>query len=122
MIRSSMCLVAAAAFLSVALAKADEESTVQIEYLLTSIAESGCVFIRNGMEHDAVAAESHLRMKYRRGKKWVTDAESFITRLATKSSFSGRPYRIRCPGEEAMATADWLNQKLSTYIETYAAG
>lgn len=93
--------------------QAAEADTEAIEYLLDAIGSSDCTFIRNGGEHSAADAEKHLRMKYRRGKKWVTDAESFISRIATRSSFSGKPYRIQCGDEEALSTADWLRATLA---------
>lgn len=96
--------------ISASLANADELE--KIEYLLTKVASSNCVFIRNSGEHSAEAAEQHLRMKYRRAKKWVTSAESFITRIATKSTLSGKPYRIRCDGQDAQLTAQWLRERL----------
>jgi hypothetical protein len=95
--------------------EADEETAAKIEYLLDSIGSSECIFIRNGKEHEAAGAEDHLRMKYRRGKKRVASPESFIKRIATKSSFSGKPYRIRCVGEEEQLTAKWLTEKLREY-------
>jgi len=122
MSRFLACLVIAMLILSISVSRAGDESAAKIEYLLDSIGDSSCVFIRNGKEHDAAAAEDHLRMKYRRGKKWITDADSFISRLATKSSFSGRPYRIRCPGQGTIATADWLNQMLRAHLGADTSG
>ena len=88
------------------------EDVELIESLLTAVGDSGCTFIRNGKEHSADNAENHLRMKYRRGKKYVSSVETFIERIATKSSRSGKPYRIRCTGSEAIPTAEWLKGKL----------
>ncbi len=104
-----LILVFALAF---GVASANEE-VEKIEYLLTSIGESGCTFIRNGKEYSASEAESHLRMKYRRGKKWANDAETFIERIASKSSFSGKPYRIRCGSAEPKPTSEWLSDRLA---------
>ena len=95
--------------------QANEEAAAKIEYLLDSIGGSECVFIRNGSEHEAADAEDHLRMKYRRGKKWVSSPEFFIKRIATKSSFSGKPYRIHCVGQKEQLTAEWLTEKLREY-------
>lgn len=101
--------------------RAADADTETIESLLNAVGSSGCTFIRNGDEHSAEDAEKHLRMKYRRGKKWVKDAESFISRIASKSSFSGKPYRIQCGDEEARLTADWLLEKLAV-MERSALG
>ena len=84
----------------------------EIGDLLSAIASSECVFIRNGKEHSATEAADHLRMKYKRGRKWAKTAEDFIERLATKSSWSGKAYSMRCPGEDEIATAVWLSDAL----------
>ena len=91
------------------------DEAAAIEYLLTAIGESGCTFIRNGKEYSSEDAESHLRMKYRRGKRWATDAGKFIERLASKSSMSGKPYLMRCEPDGEQPTAEWLEAKLADY-------
>lgn len=85
----------------------------EIDSLLTAIGSSECTFIRNGKRHDAEAAEDHLRMKLRRGKRYVTTTETFIERLASSSSMSKQPYFIECPGREVAPTGDWLMQRLA---------
>lgn len=87
----------------------------EIEYLLSSIGDSTCTFIRNGKKHEAEDAEDHLRMKYRRGKRYASTTEKFIERLASASSMSRKPYYIECPGDEAMRTGDWLTELLNDY-------
>lgn len=98
-----------------ATAHADDQAAAEIEYLIQSIAESGCTFVRNGKRHTSAAAESHLRMKLRRGKRYVSDAESFIDRLASKSSMSKKPYFIECEGAEPVASGQWLKERLLEY-------
>ena len=89
-----------------------EEVPFEIDYLLTTVGSSDCVFIRNGKRHSAADAEDHLRMKYRRGKRYVDTAEDFIDRLATGSSWTGRAYSVRC-GEHEQTSAAWLHQALA---------
>jgi hypothetical protein len=91
------------------------DAEVEIEYLITTVGESGCTFIRNGSRHDAEDAASHMRLKYRRGKRYATTAELFIERLASKSSFSGKPYAIECPGSKAVPSGDWLTARLQEF-------
>jgi len=93
----------------------------EIEYLITTVGESGCTFIRNGSRHDAVDAASHMRLKYQRGKRYATSAELFIERLASKSSFSGKPYAIECPGSDAIPSGEWLTARLQEYREQQAS-
>ena len=91
----------------------------EIEYLMTAIGTSGCAFVRNGKRH-ARAAESHIRMKYRRAKRHATTAERFIERLATRSSMSGRPYLMDCPDSEPVPSAAWLHDALAAYRDGQA--
>ena len=99
------------------LAAADGTAT-EIEYLLSAVGDSSCTFIRNGKRHEAAAAEDHLRMKYRRGKRYAPTTELFIERLASASSMSKKPYMIECGDEEAMPTGDWLSARLAEYRAT----
>ena len=102
-----------------ALAFADQAET-ESEYLISTVGQSGCTFIRNGSRHDAEDAASHMRLKYRRGKRYATSAELFIERLASKSSFSGKPYAIECPGSDAVPSGEWLTARLHEYREQHA--
>ena len=97
-----------------------DQAETEIEHLLATVGASGCTFIRNGSHHDAEDAASHMRMKYRRGKRYATTAELFIERLASKSSISGKPYTIDCPGSGAVPSGDWLTARLQEYRERRA--
>ena len=97
-----------------------DQAETEIEYLISTVGESGCTFIRNGSRHDADDAASHMRLKYRRGKRYATSAELFIERLASKSSFSGKPYAIECPGSDAVPSGEWLTARLHEYRERQA--
>lgn len=88
------------------------DSSSEIEYLLSAIGSSECTFIRNGKRHTAVKAEAHLRMKYERGRRYATSAETFIERLASKSSMTRKTYMIECPGSETEPTGEWLTKRL----------
>ena len=99
-------------------ARADSEIPVEIDFLLTSVGSSACTFIRNGERHDSRAAEDHLRMKYRRGKRYASTSEEFIDRLASKSSLSRKLYYIECEGEEKIPSGDWLTERLGEYRAT----
>ena len=115
-----LSLVMALALLMPAVAIAGD-AEVEIEHLITTVGESGCTFIRNGSRHDAEDAASHMRLKYRRGKRYATTAELFIERLASKSSFTGTPYKIECPGSDAVPSGDWLMARLHEFREQQAS-
>jgi len=113
--------ILAAILLSPVFAQAGEPED-EIEFLITAIGQSDCTFIRNGSRHDAASAESHLRLKYRRGKRYAPTAELFIERLASASSMSRKPYQIECPGHEPVPSGDWLTARLREYRSARSIG
>ncbi len=92
-------------------ARADQ-ATVEIDYLLTTMSNSECAFVRNGKRYDAKEAEEHLRMKLKRGKRYAPTTELFIERLASKSSMSGKLYFIECEDKEPIPSGEWLTELL----------
>lgn len=110
-------LVALAFALSAALAHAAPPPAAQreIDGLIAALGASGCQFQRNGRWYPAADAQAHLRRKYEwlRKRDLVDSAEQFIARAGTGSSLSGRPYRVRCAGRAAQASAAWLQAQLA---------
>jgi len=92
-------------------ANSEESVSQEIDHLLQYIESSDCIFIRNGGESSAAEARAHIQKKYNHFKDRIKNAEDFIKYAATKSSFSGKPYKVRCKGQETL-TADWLNTEL----------
>ena len=90
---------------------AQTAAEAEITALIAAVRESGCEFNRNGSLHSAEAAAEHLELKYSRGKRYADSAEAFIERLASKSSWSGKPYEMICDGETQPA-GDWLTATL----------
>jgi len=86
----------------------------EIEYLLSYIASSDCIFIRNGTEHQPKEAREHLEMKYNHVRSRIATAEDFVNKVASKSSFSRRKYQIRC-GDILLPTKVWLEQALASH-------
>jgi hypothetical protein len=86
----------------------------EITHLLNAIADSACVFHRNGKNHSPAEARDHLAMKLRRAGSRIDTAEDFIKYLATKSSWTGKPYSIRC-ADDSTPSADWLNARLEAF-------
>jgi hypothetical protein len=83
----------------------------EIDHLLQYIENSDCIFIRNGRESNAAKAQAHIQNKYVYVKGRVKTAEDFIKYAATKSSMSGKPYKLRCSKKE-IYVADWLYSEL----------
>ena len=111
MIRLPLLLILLAGSISTALA--DTTADEEIRALIQAVAQSGCEFNRNGSLHSAEAAAEHLELKYSRGRRYANSAEAFIDRVASKSSWSGKPYQMICDGEVHPA-GDWLTSTLAT--------
>ncbi len=93
--------------------RADMDRTQrEIQHLMDYIAGSDCRFIRNGKDHTAEAALAHIQMKYDHVRSRVRTAEDFIDHAATRSSMSGKPYRVQC-GNKTLLCADWLRAELA---------
>ncbi|HXD43340.1 MAG TPA: DUF5329 domain-containing protein [Ramlibacter sp.] len=105
-----------AALASLPAARADTPIKVQneVSFLLGYITGSGCEFYRNGDWYSARKAVAHLRDKYKymNDRNLVNTTEQFIERAASESSFSGKPYQIRCNGGAAVTSQQWLSDKL----------
>lgn len=107
------------AFFSVRTAVADEprkqlSEEQKIEALIRSVEnEKGAIFIRNEEEHPAKAAAGHLRGKRKYAGRKIITARQFIDKLATGSSQSGKPYRIRLANGNEMTSAKYLKAKLA---------
>jgi hypothetical protein len=106
--------ICGAAILACPAFASDTAMDAEIDFLLASVAESGCIYIRNGKEHNGDAARDHLQMKRERGKKYYVTTEEFIERIASQSSWSGKPYRIRCGDTEEDASA-WFTRALESF-------
>ena len=94
-------------------AEPDEAAQAEIAALLAAVGSSGCTFIRNDEPGTATAARAHLERKYRYARKKLDSAEDFIERVASKSSRSGRPYLVECPGKPRQPTREWLLDRLA---------
>jgi uncharacterized protein DUF5329 len=85
----------------------------KIERLLSAIeAAEGDVFIRNGAEHTAKDAAEHLRTKWKAAGSKIATAEQFIDEIASKSSLSDEPYRVRQADGTEVTAKDYLLNKL----------
>ncbi|MDD9339399.1 MAG: DUF5329 family protein [Providencia heimbachae] len=82
-------------FVSQTLALSPEEK-IRTEALLTELGkQQNLTFTRNGTEHSAVDAESHLRLKRGKTHKRLQTAEQFIDNVASKSSITGEQYQVK---------------------------
>jgi len=91
-----------------------EASSQEIEILLDHVQRlDGAVFIRNGSEHSAAEAATHMRMKWGKQTAKIKTAEDFIALCGTKSLVSGERYRIRLKDGTTRDAAELLTEKLA---------
>lgn len=87
----------------------------EIDGLMSRMKASGCQFERNGSWHRAADAQAHLTRKLEyieKRRETLASTEQFIEAAASKSSFTGKPYRVKCGGGAALPSRDWLNREL----------
>jgi hypothetical protein len=95
-------------------AESEEGVNREINHLLQYIENAGCTFIRNHKAYDGAEARAHIQKKYDYFKARIKTTEDFITYAATKSTMSGKPYKVRCKGREIFC-AEWLNVELAKF-------
>ena len=86
----------------------------EIEHLLNFVANSGCIFERNGNQYDSVEARAHIQRKYAHIKDRVNTTEDFIRYAASESSMSGKKYHATCNGQ-TITSGEWLSKELERY-------
>lgn len=87
---------------------------VEVEALLERLQSSGCAFERNGTRHTAAEAREHLlnKLAYLERRNAVQSTEAFIEQGASRSSSSGKAYRVLCAGVPASESGTWLRAEL----------
>ena len=87
----------------------------EVLHLLDYLRVSDCAMERNGKKHDSEDAYSHVKRKYEYFRDEIRTSEDFIEYSASKSTMSGKYYRIFCKDESGVLTRDWLLEELRNY-------
>ena len=92
----------------------DRAEDTRIEALLTFIgSQSNLKFIRNGSEYDSSTAVKFLRGKWDRQRDTIRSAREFIDKIASLSSTTGKPYRIRLADGHEIDCSVFLSNRLA---------
>jgi hypothetical protein len=68
----------------------------KIEYLIQAVENlEGGKFYRNGEWYTPKEAADHLRLKWENAGKRIKTVKQFIDNIATASSISGKPYKVK---------------------------
>jgi hypothetical protein len=92
-----------------------ENLEAAINYLLSFVEQSDCIFIRNNREYPARQAVGHMQRKYDHFKSKIKSPEDFIRLTATKSLMSGKPYMVKTKAGILMTSETWLLNALETF-------
>jgi hypothetical protein len=94
----------------------------EIDTLLSRLQVSGCQFNRNGSWFSGAEAKDHLlsKLDYIEGRSTIQSTEQFIELAASKSSFSGKPYQVKCGSEAPINSQSWLTRQLAA-IRSFAS-
>jgi hypothetical protein len=91
----------------------------KIDALLESVKSSHVTFIRNGSEYTAREAHDHLLRKLKSAQNsWFAPprdawtARLFIEKIASRSSVSKKPYRVRFKDGKVVEARVWLMEML----------
>lgn len=98
------------------------DADAEIRALIAHLGDSDCRFQRNGRWYDAGDARAHLQRKYDWARKrgLSADAEAFIDQAASRSSVTGRAYRVACPGQAEREASAWFHALLDRLRSTAA--
>ena len=88
----------------------------EIDALLSRLETSNCQFNRNGSWYGGREARNHLlrKLEYIEGRTTLQSAEQFIELAASKSSFSGRAYQVKCGEDPPVESGRWLTALLES--------
>ncbi len=89
----------------------------EVLHLFDYLRTSDCAMERNGKRHESEDAYSHVRKKYEYFRDKIQTSEHFIEYCASKSTMSGKYYRVFCKDEPPVLTRDWLLEELRSYRE-----
>ena len=87
----------------------------EISHLLQFVADTDCKYERNGTMHNGEEAYEHIKNKYEYYSDDIKSAEDFIKYSATKSTMSGKHYKIYCGNSAPIKSQAWLLKELSAY-------
>lgn len=91
----------------------NKNQQAEIDFLISYVNNSSCIFNRNGIDYTGSEAITHIKRKYDYYKNDIKTTRDFIKFSATKSEMSGRKYTVRCKNNEPQELGKWLEKALS---------
>jgi len=101
-------------FSNAAYSNIDKNQQMEIDFLISYVHNSKCIFNRNGINYKGSEAVTHIKRKYDYFKNEIKTTKDFIELAATKSEISGRNYTVKCKNSKLQELGKWLLKALST--------
>lgn len=101
-------------FSNAAYSDIDKNQQMEIDFLISYVNNSECIFNRNGIDYKGSEAITHIKRKYDYYKNEIKTTKDFIELAATKSEISGINYTVKCKNSEIQELGKWLLKALST--------
>lgn len=113
LITQALCLICFFWSAATTLPAAEATEKSKIEALITHIQGlENATFIRNGSDYSGANAAKFLRAKWERNDKEVQTAADFISKVASASGTSGKPYLIRFKDGKETPCGEYLTALL----------
>lgn len=96
--------------------------SAEIKHLFSFIASTDCEYQRNGKSHTGKEALKHIKKKYDYFRDDIQSTEDFITYSASKSKMSGKQYKVTCPSQPTITSAEWLLTELQLFRQSQKEG
>jgi len=90
----------------------------EIAHLLDFVAYTECKYERNGTLYGGIEAQGHIKKKYHYFIDKINSAEDFIKYSATRSTMSGKKYKILCADMPVQYSGDWLLKELKKFRQS----
>ena len=100
---------------SACMADVPADKRQEVTHLLEFVKTSNCIVNRNGDDHKGKDAVKHISKKYKYYRDDIKTSEDFIRLSATKSTMSGKMYKVKCLGKPEQTTQDWLLGELKAF-------
>jgi hypothetical protein len=115
--RASIALAAVflVGFIAPCPADVPNDQRLEVRHLIGFLRDSACAMIRNGKSYAGEAGARHVQRKYDHFREDIRSTEEFIEYAATRSTMSGQPYRVQCPGHQPVPSRDWLLEELQAF-------
>lgn len=97
------------------------KTEAEIAFLLDHVRNANMSFIRNEQQHTPEEAYDHMQAKLRHFDRRIDTTEAFIDYAASRSTLSGRDYRVRLPDGLEVTSRDYLLTLLAEFRAKHEA-